>query len=607
MESSTIRNIAIIAHVDHGKTTLVDKLLQQSGTFRENQAVEERVMDSMDLEREKGITIKAKNTAVIWKGYTVNIVDTPGHADFGAEVERVMKMVDGVLLLVDAAEGPQAQTRWVLKKALSHGLKPIVVINKVDRDHADPEGAHDKVLELFLDLEATEEQFNAPFLYGSSKEGWVDLDLEGPRKNLDPLFETVIKHIPAPVVEDAPFRMLVSNIDWNDFVGRVAVGRILSGSIKQGETIHALRKDGSKQRVKITKLFTYSGVKSSDSIEGIAGDIIGLAGFEDIDIGDTLAANGDAAALPFVEIDPATIQMEFSVNDGPLAGRDGKKVTSRQIRERLIRETESNISISVEDTDKATTFRVNARGAMQIAVLVETMRREGFEVLVSRPNVLYKEIDGKRCEPIERVWVEVPSDLLGGVMESLSNRKALITNLAHHHAGVTVEAEIPTRGLIGFESELVNLTSGHGVMSHLFHEYRPFVGEITTRLSGTLVSMDQGKAATYSLEVLQTRGRLFVKPGDEVYAGQIVGENPRNQTLPVNPTKEKQLDNMRSSGNDKTIPLTPPVRFSLERAIEYIEQDELVEATPNHLRLRKQILDANVRRKEEKKRSVAVG
>ena len=606
MESSTIRNIAIIAHVDHGKTTLVDKLLQHGGTFRENQEVEERVMDSMDLEREKGITIKAKNTAVIWKGMTINIVDTPGHADFGAEVERVMKMVDGVLLLVDAAEGPQAQTRWVLRKALSHGLKPIVVVNKVDRDHADPEGAHDKVLELFLDLEANEDQFNAPFLYGSSKEGWVDRDLEGPRETLDALFETIVKEIPAPTVEDAPFRMLVSNIDWNDFVGRVAVGRILSGSIKQSETIHALRKDGSKQRVKITKLFTYSGVKSSDSIEGIAGDIIGLAGFDDIDIGDTLAAKPEAESLPFVKIDPATIQMEFSVNDGPLAGKDGKKVTSRQIRERLVRETQSNISISIEDTDRATTFKVNARGAMQIAVLVETMRREGFEVLVSRPNVLYKEIDGQRCEPIEKVWVEVPSDLLGGVMESLSERKATITNLEHHHAGVTVEAKISTRGLIGFESELVNLTSGHGVMSHLFLEYRPYCGEITTRLSGTLVSMDQGKAATYSLEVLQTRGKLFIGPQDEVYAGQVVGENPRNQTLPVNPTKEKQLDNMRSSGNDKTIPLTPAIRFSLERAIEYIEPDELVEVTPRFLRLRKRTLDANQRRKEEKRRAGVV-
>ncbi|MCB1122229.1 MAG: translational GTPase TypA, partial [Verrucomicrobiae bacterium] len=503
------------------------------------------------------------------------------------------------------AEGPQAQTRWVLRKAMSHGLKPIVLVNKVDRDHAQPELVHDKVLELFLDLEATEDQFNAPFLYGSAKQGWTDTSLKGDRKNMDALFQTILDHIPQPEVENAAFRMLVSNIDWNDFVGRVAIGRILSGSIKQGEKIYALGKRGSKQAVKITKLFTYNGLKASDSDEGVAGDIIGLAGFETIDIGDTLAATADAEPLPFVEIDPPTIQMEFSVNDGPLAGRDGKKVTSRQIRERLFRETQSNISISVEDTDKATTFRVNARGAMQIAVLVETMRPEGFEVLVSRPTVLYKEIDGKRHEPFEKVWVEVPSDQLGGVMESLSNRKATISNLEHHHAGVTVEALIPTRGLIGFESELVNLTSGNGVMSHLFHEYRPYGGDIVTRLTGTLVSMDQGKAAAYALDALQTRGKLFIQPGDEVYAGQVVGENPRNQSLPVNPTKEKQLDNMRASGSDKAIQLTPPIRFSLERAIEYIEPDELVEATPNHLRLRKKVLDANERRKEEKRRSLA--
>ncbi|MCZ6675514.1 MAG: translational GTPase TypA [Verrucomicrobia bacterium] len=605
MESSTIRNIAIIAHVDHGKTTLVDQLLRQCGVFRENQIVEERVMDSMDLEREKGITIKAKNISVLWNGTTINIVDTPGHADFGAEVERVMKMVDGVLLLVDAAEGPQAQTRWVLRKALSHGLKPVVVVNKVDREHAQPEAIHDKVLELFLDLEATEEQFNAPFLYGSAKEGWADRDLDGPRENLNALFETIVEHIPAPEVEDAPFRMLVSNIDWNDFVGRVAIGRVLSGYIRQGELVYALTKNGTKQRVKITKLFTYNGLKPSDSDHGIAGDIVGLAGFDEINIGDTLAVEPEAGILPFVEIDPPTIQMEFSVNDGPLAGRDGKKVTSRQIRERLFRETQSNISISVEDTDKATTFKVNARGAMQIAVLVEIMRREGFEVLVSRPNVLYKDIDGQRCEPFEKVWVDVPSDQLGGVMEALSNRRASITNLEHHHAGVTVEAEISTRGLIGFESELVNLTSGLGVMSHLFLDYRPYCGDITTRLSGTLVSMDQGKAAAYALDALQTRGKLFIKPGERVYAGQIVGENPRNQTMPVNPTKEKQLDNMRVSGSEKSIQLSPPVKFTLERAIEYIEPDELVEVTPNHLRLRKRILNASERRKDEKRRAPA--
>ncbi len=606
MNAEHIRNIAIIAHVDHGKTTLVDCLLQQSGTFRENQAVEERAMDSMDLEREKGITIKAKNTAIKWENpknsitYTINIVDTPGHADFGAEVERVMKMVDGVLLLTDAVGGPQAQTRWVLRKALEAGLKTICVINKIDRETARADWVHDKVLELFLDLDADEDQFNAPFLYASAKNGFADREIDGPRENMNDLFETVIERIPPPVIEEGDFRMLVSNIDWDAYVGRMAIGRILSGEVKQSQTIHALRKDGRKDRVKITKMKTFSGLATDDVAEAVAGDIVGLAGFDDVDIGDTLAASPEMEALPFVEIDPATVQMEFSVNNGPLAGKDGKKVTSRQIRERLIRETQSNISISVEDTDDGTRFLVNARGAMQIAVLVETMRREGFEVLVSRPTVLYKEIDGTRCEPFEQVWVEVPEDQLGGVMENLSKRKAKVTNMEHHNAGVTVEAEAPTRGLIGFESDLVTMTSGHGVMSHSFLEYRPFCGEITTRQTGTLVSMEQGKAMPYALDMIQNRGKLFIGPGEEVYGGMVVGENPRKEDMPVNPAKAKQLDNMRASGSDKGIQLAPPLKFSLERAIEYIAPDELVEATPNFLRMRKRELDENKRRKAAK-------
>lgn len=606
MNAKHIRNIAIIAHVDHGKTTLVDCLLDQAGTFRENQHVEERAMDSMDLEREKGITIKAKNTAVKWTNpkdgitYTINIVDTPGHADFGAEVERVMKMVDGVLLLTDAVGGPQAQTRWVLRKALDQGLKTICVINKIDRDTSRPDWVHDKVLELFLDLDADEDQFNAPFLYASAKNGFADREPNGPRENMTALFETVIERIPPPTIEEGEFRMLVSNIDWDDYVGRMAIGRMLSGKVQQGQTIFALRKDGRKQRVKITKMKTFSGLATDDVTEAVAGDIVGLAGFDDVDIGDTLAANEDAESLPFVEIDPATVQMEFSVNDGPLAGQDGKKVTSRQIRERLIRETQSNISISVEDTDKGTTFLVNARGAMQIAVLVETMRREGFEVLVSRPTVLYKEIEGTRCEPFERVWIETPEEQLGGIMENLAKRKAKVTNMEHHNAGVTVEAEAPTRGLIGFESDLVTMTSGHGVMSHSFLEYRPYTGEISTRQTGTLVSMELGKSMPYALDTIQTRGKLFVGPGDEVYGGMIVGENPRKEDMPVNPAKAKQLDNMRASGSDKGIQLAPPIKFSLERAIEYIAPDELVEATPNFLRMRKRELDANKRRKMAK-------
>jgi len=527
-------------------------------------------------------------------GVAVDLVD---HADFGAEVERVMKMVDGVLLLTDAVGGPQAQTRWVLRKALDAGLKTICVINKVDRDTSRPDWVHDKVLELFLDLEADDDQFNAPFLYASAKMGFADRSPEGPRENMTDLFETIVERIPPPTIEAGDFRMLVSNIDWDDYVGRMAIGRVLSGEVKQGQGIFALRKDGRRQRVKITKMKTFSGLATDEVTEAVAGDIVGLAGFEDVDIGDTLALNENAEALPFVELDPATVQMEFSVNNGPLAGQDGKKVTSRQIRERLIRETQSNISISVEDTDEGTKFRVNARGAMQIAVLVETMRREGFEVLVSRPTVLYKEIDGKRCEPFEQVWVETPEEHLGGIMENLAKRKGKVTHMEHHNAGVTVEAEVSTRGLIGFESDLVTMTSGHGVMSHSFLEYRPYCGEISTRLTGTLVSMELGKAMPYALDAIQNRGKLFIGPGEEVYNGMIVGENPRREDMPVNPAKAKQLDNMRASGSDKGIQLAPPIKFSLERAIEYIAPDELVEATPNFLRMRKRELDANKRRK----------
>ncbi|MFP4166916.1 MAG: translational GTPase TypA [Opitutales bacterium] len=610
MNAEHIRNIAIIAHVDHGKTTLVDRLLAESGAFRENQVVDERAMDSMDLEREKGITIKAKNTAVKWEHpetgiiYTINIVDTPGHADFGAEVERVMKMVDGVLLLTDAVGGPQAQTRWVLRKALDQGLKTICVINKVDRDTARAEWVHDKVLELFLELEADEDQFNAPFLYASATHGFADRALNGRRADMRELFETIVERIPPPVTETGDFRMLVSNIDWDNYVGRMAIGRILSGSIRQGSGLYILRKEGTRVRTSVTKMKSFSGLHTDDVAEAVAGDIVGIAGFDHVDIGETLASNPEAEPLPFPRIDPATVQMEFSVNNGPLAGKDGKKVTSRQIRDRLVHETKSNISISLEDTDDGTRFLVNARGAMQIAILVETMRREGFELLVSRPTVLFKTIDGKQHEPFEKIWVETPEEEMGGIMENLSKRKGKVTHMEHHQAGVTLEAEIPTRGLIGFESDLVTMTSGHGVMSHSFLEYRPFTGPIITRQTGTLVSMETGTSMPYALDMIQNRGKLFIGPGEEVFEGQVIGENPRKEDMPVNPAKAKQLDNMRASGSDKGIQLAPPLRFSLERAIEYISTDELVEATPSHLRLRKRILDANSRRKAEKTRAV---
>ena len=605
--SINIRNLAIIAHVDHGKTTLVDQLLQAGGTYRENQAVTERAMDSMDLEKEKGITIKAKNTAVLWKGYTVNIVDTPGHADFGAEVERVMKMVDGVLLVVDASGGPQAQTRFVLRKALQEGLTPIVVVNKVDRPLATPLKVRDMVLELFLDLDATEEQFNAPFLYGSARDGYFMLHPDDERVDCAPLLDKIIEYIPEPKADpEAPFSMLVSNIEWDDYVGRVGVGKVLGGSVKKGDNIWLIRKDGSKVASKVMKTFTYSGLATQDSEGCGAGGIVGIAaGIENIDIGETLSGTPDAEPLPFVEIDPPTVQMQFSINDGPLAGREGKHVTSRAIRDRLMRELKTNISIQVEDTDTSGIFLVSARGAMQIAVIVETMRREGFEVCVSRPMVIFRRDDhGTLLEPFETLYIEAPGDYTQGILKALVNRKGIMENMDTEASGRTlIQAVIPTRGIIGLETEIVNLTSGHGIMSHLFKEYGPHAGEIVNRTTGTLVSMDNGVATNYSLTALEDRGTLFVGAGDAIYTGMLVGENPRVGDLPVNPVKEKHLDNMRSSGKDKTSKLSPPIRFSLERAIEYIDSDELVEATPQNIRLRKRILDPNERRRVEKGRA----
>jgi len=572
--------------------------MKEGGIYRENQQAEERAMDSMDLEREKGITIKAKNTSVHWQGKTINIVDTPGHADFGGEVERVMKMVDGVLLLVDAKDGPQAQTRFVLRKALQQGLKPIVVVNKVDRDHADPEAVHDKVLELFLELDADEDQFNAPFLYGSAKNGFMVKDLEDEHKDMSPLFETVLENIEAPEADtDGDFRMLISNIDWDDYVGRVAIGKVLSGSVQTSDNVYRVLEDGTRKRYKITKVFEYSGLGSSESIKGEAGNIVGIAGFDEVNIGETLCQTEEQEPLPFVAIDPPTIRMEFAINDGPLAGRDGKLVTSRQIRERLEREKKTNVSIQVEDGEKSGQFYVSARGAMQISVLVETMRREGFEVLVSRPTVIKKEIDGVTMEPFETVWLEIPEDSMGGIMENLNNRRGIMQNMETRNGNVFLEFEMPTRGIIGLEIDIVNATSGHGIVSHLFKEYQPYTGDIRTRLTGTLVSMDNGKTTAYSLAALEDRGKLFIGAGVEVYEGMIVGENPRANDIPVNPTKAKQLTNFRSQGEGKGIQLSPPIEFSLERAIEYIANDEFVEATPNHLRLRKRILNATLRKR----------
>ncbi len=597
-----MRNIAIIAHVDHGKTTLVDALLRQSGTFRSNQKVEERVMDSMDLEREKGITIKAKNASFDWNGYHINIVDTPGHADFGGEVERIMKMIDGVFLLVDAHDGPQAQTKFVLRKALENGARAVVVINKIDRENARPHAVLDMVFELFLELHATDEQLDFPVIYASARDGYAVKELEDERVDMTPLFEAIVREVPPPRVEDRPeFQMLVSNLDYSDYLGRIALGRIVSGKVKVGDVLHLHRTDGSRLKGTVSALFGHQGLARIDIKDADAGDIIGLTGFEEVFIGDTLNSNPELSPLPYTLIDPPTISMRIAVNDGPMAGKEGKFLTARHIRERLIRETRTNVSLSVEETETAGVFAVSARGQMQIAVLVESMRREGFELLVSRPTVIFKEgEDGAVLEPLEIVYVEVPSENLGDVLQSLAARKGEVTNMHHHPTTVSVEALAPTRGLIGFETELINLTKGMGIMSHIFKEYTKFKGEIVSRKSGALVAMETGVSTAYALSSTQERGTLFVGAGESIYEGMLVGENSRADDLIVNPCKAKHLTNMRSQGDGKGIMLDPPVRLSLERSLEFIADDEFVEVTPSALRLRKKILDANVRKRASK-------
>ena len=603
-----IRNIAIIAHVDHGKTTLVDCLLKQSGTFRANQAETqvERLMDSMDLEKEKGITIRAKNAAFKYKDFHINIVDTPGHADFGGEVERIMNMIDGVLLVVDSAEGPQAQTRFVLRKALEAGAKPIVVINKIDRENANPKKVLDQVFELFMSLNATDEQLDFPFIYCSAKMGYAKNELTDVTDTMEPLYNAIVKHIPPPRAHAGEgFQLLVSNLDYSDYMGRIAFGKIVEGQLKVGESAICRHGNGKITKGKITMLYHFEGMKRIEISEASAGDIVGVAGFENVFIGESLCDSEARASLPYIPIDPPTIQMEFAVNDGPLAGQDGKLVTARHIWDRLVKEIRTNVALRIAQTSDPKIFSVSGRGEMQIAILVEQMRREGHEVLVSRPEVLWKKSPtGEPLEPIEKVFVETPSENLGAVMECLAFRKGQITNMVHAGNLVSVEAVAPMRGLIGFETDLVNMTKGMGVMSHLFHEYGEDRGEIAARKNGSLVSMDTGEATSYALNMAQERGRLMIEPGDQVYVGMIVGENARESDIPVNPVKEKKLTNMRSQGDGKGIQLSPPLKLSLERALEYIDVDEYVEATPKNLRLRKKILDENQRKRSDKKRSI---
>lgn len=592
-----IRNVAIIAHVDHGKTTLVDALLKQSGTFRENEHVDDRVMDSNDLEKERGITILAKNTSVTYGDYKINIIDTPGHADFGGEVERVLKMVDGVILLVDAFEGVMPQTRFVLRKALGLNLKPIVVLNKIDRPGARPKEVVDEVIDLFFELDATDEQLNFPVIYASGKQGIASTDLENMGTDMIPVFETIINYVGAPQVHpENPMQMLVSSIDYDNYVGRIAIGRLESGKINQGQPVAVCRKDGNIQQTKIGKLYTYQGLKRYEINEAVAGDIIAVVGIPDINIGETIADSQNPVAIPFVDIDEPTLTMTFSVNNGPFAGREGQFVTSRHLKDRLMKELESNVSLRVEETESTDSFKVSGRGELHLSVLIETMRREGFEFMVSRPSVIFKEIDGVKCEPIEDLVVDVPDEFTGSVIEKLGIRKAEMTNMIVGDQGFTrLEFKIPARGLIGYRSEFMTDTKGNGMMNHVFSGYEPFKGEISPRTKGVLIAFETGKSVTYGLFNAQERGTLFIGAGVEVYQGMIIGENPRSEDMEVNVCKEKHLTNTRASGSDDALRLVPPRVLSLEQAIEYIAEDELVEITPINIRLRKKILDKTER------------
>jgi GTP-binding protein len=592
-----IRNIAIVAHVDHGKTTLVDAMLWQSGVFRENQEVAERVMDSNDLEREKGITILAKNTAVRYGDHKINIVDTPGHADFGGEVERTLKMVDGVLLLVDASEGPLPQTRFVLRKALELGLTPIVVINKIDRKDARPAEVLDEIYDLFIDLDAHENQLDFPVLYTIAREGISRLKPDGEDHRLQPLFEAIIHHIPAPRFDPAtPLQMLVLNLDYSDFVGRLAIGRIVSGSVRARQEVALVRLDGSMHTTRVTKLYVFENLDRAEVDEATAGEIVALAGFEEVHIGDTVTDPENPAPLPRVVVDEPTVSMVFSINTSPLAGQEGQYVTSRHLRDRLQRELLTNVSIRVESTDTPDAYVVSGRGELQMAILIEMMRREGYELTVSKPEVITKKTDGAVQEPMERLVIDCPEEFVGVVSEKIGRRKGRMTNMVNHGTGrVRLEFRIPSRGLIGFRSQFLTDTRGTGLLNHLFDGYESWQGEIPHRTTGALVADRPGRITAYAIEHAQERGEMFIEPGDRCYEGMVVGENAREQDIDVNIVKEKKLTNMRSSTSEEALQLLPVKRLSLEQCLEWIRDDEFLEVTPNSLRLRKRVLAANMR------------
>ncbi len=609
-----IRNIAIIAHVDHGKTTLVDQMLRQAGAFRENQVVAERVMDSNPLERERGITILAKNTSVRWRGVKINIVDTPGHADFGGEVERILRMVDGVLLVVDAFDGPMPQTRFVLRKALALGRTPIVVINKIDRPGADPMRVHDEVLDLLIELEADEAQLDAPVVYASARLGTSTRDLEAPEPDLVPLFEAIVEHVPAPPSDtEGPFQMLISTIDHSPYLGRLGIGRIERGSVKVGDTVALLpltgelsaaagpgqEAGGATERARVTKLFGFEGLERVELAEATAGEIVALAGLEGVEIGLTVTDEAHPEPLAGIAVEEPTISVDFMVNNSPFAGKEGRFVTSRQVRERLARELERNVALRVEDTDATDTWTVSGRGELHLSILMETMRREGYEFQVSRPRVITRRgVDGARLEPYEELSIDVPEEYLGAVIEKLGPRRGEMLEMKNPGQGlVRLLYRIPARGLFGYRSEFLTDTRGTGILHHRFLEYGPWAGPLAGRKRGTLVSMEGGVAVAFGLFNLQERGTLFIAPGTAVYQGMIVGENARPGDMDVNPTKEKKLTNMRTTASDENIQMEPPRELTLEAALEYIEEDELIEVTPLSIRLRKRYLSTNDRRK----------
>ncbi len=602
-ERSDIRNIAIIAHVDHGKTTLVDKLLTQSGLFRENEAVAERMMDSGDLEKERGITILSKNTAITYNGVKINILDTPGHADFGGEVERVLTMVDGVLLLVDAFEGCMPQTKFVLKKALALKKKPIVVLNKIDRPSARPNEVVDEVLDLFIELGADEDQLDFPVVYASAKEGYATLDLSQKSENMKPLLDVILEQVPFPTGEiEAPFQVLFSNIDSDDYVGRIAIGRVERGELKTGDSAVLCRIDGTTSNVRITKLYQFQGLKRVECKDAKMGDLVCVSGIPDVNIGETLCSPDEVEALPFVKIDEPTVSMIFMVNNSPFAGKEGKYVTSRNIRDRLFKEIETNVAMKVEETENSDSFRVSGRGELHLSILIETMRRENFEFQVSRPRVILKEENGKKLEPVEFLTIEVPTDYVGVVMEKLGARKASFVNMSTKGENTTVlEFRIPARFLMGYRSEFLTDTNGNGIMNHVFDSYEEYRGDSPKRNYGSLIAFETGESTAYGLYAAQDRGRLFIGAGTPVYEGMIVGMNPKAEDLVVNVCKKKHVSNMRASGSDEALRLVPHTVLSLEQSLEFIADDELVEVTPKSIRLRKVYLDKNQRNKARKR------